>query len=401
MSYLYDYQKEAVEKLSNGKVLVGGVGTGKSRTALYWYFVKECHGEADEEFVPMMNPKPLYIITTAKKRDDCEWDKDMLPLLISSEDDYITVDSWNNIKKYADAKDSIFIFDEQRLVGSGTWVKTFYKIAKNNRWILLTATPGDTFKDYIPVFVANGFYRNKTDFETQHVEWDRFCKFPRYKKFHNTGKLIRFQREILVQMKPPKRTTEQIHIWRKCEYNHDKEHQAIMTRWDPYKNEPMQQASVLCYVLRRISNEDSSRLRTVGELIGVHSKVIIFYNFDYELNALRQYLSLNDVEFKEWNGHHHDSLPIGNRWAYLVQYTAGNEGWNCVTCDTIIFYSQNYSYKVMTQAAGRIDRLNTPYQFLNYYHLYSDSKIDTAIRAAVTKKKTFNEKVFKFAFEGG
>ena len=130
------------------------------------------------------------------------------------------------------------------------------------------------------------------------------------------------------------------------------------------------------------------------EIVEDHPKAIIFYNFDYELEILRNLYYGEDVEIAEWNGHKHQPIPRGDKWIYLVQYTAGAEGWNCITTDTIIFYSQNYSYKVLKQASGRIDRLNTPYTDLYYYHLVSKSGIDLAISRALKNKKQFNETRF-------
>ena len=48
----------------------------------------------------------------------------------------------------------------------------------------------------------------------------------------------------------------------------------------------------------------------------------------------------------------------------------------------------------MAQAAGRIDRLNSPYRDLYYYHLKSRSGIDIAISKALGQKKQFNERKF-------
>lgn len=393
---LYDYQLDAIERMTNGCILCGGVGSGKSRTSLAYYFTQE-GGELDP-YKPMHNrPRDLYIITTARKRDDLEWEGELVPFLLYTDPkknmfygNKVVIDSWNNIKKYKDIAGAFFIFDEQRVVGSGTWVKAFLKIAKHNRWILLSATPGDTWSDYIPVFVANGFYRNKTDFNREHAVYSRYTKYPKIERYINTGRLLRLRNEILVDM-DFKRQTVSHHEDVFVQYDIGKYKDAMRTRWDPFKDEPIQQASGLCYVLRRIVNQDESRQRALLELYEKHPKMIIFYNFDYELDILRELYYGEGVEIAEWNGHKHDRVPKGANWVYLVQYTAGAEGWNCIKTDTIVFYSQNYSYKVMQQASGRIDRLNTPFKDLYYYHIRSRSGIDLAITKALRDKKKFNE----------
>ena len=347
----------------------------------------------------MKKPKDLYIITTARKRDTNEWDYEMGPFRLSSnpEANYyknkVIVDSWNNIGKYVDVSNAFFIFDEQRVVGSGAWVKAFYKITKKNRWILLSATPGDSWMDYVPVFVANGFYKNKTEFNREHVIFNRFSKFPQVDRYVGTSKLTRLRNSILVDMEFDRKTVAH-HIDVSCKYDISKYKDVMKTRWDPYKNEPIQNASMLCYILRKVVNSDDSRIVSVMEILEKSPRVIIFYNFDYELDILKDMDYGPEVEVAEWNGHIHQPIPECDSWVYLVQYTAGAEGWNCIKTDTIIFYSQNYSYKIMAQSAGRIDRLNTPYTDLYYYHLKSKSGIDLAISRALTQKKQFNASRF-------
>ena len=394
---LYDYQLDAIKRMKNGCILCGGVGSGKSRTSLAYYYLKQGGDVVPKDYIPMTNPKDLYIITTARKRDTLEWEGELSPFLLSPNPEVnyykntIVIDSWNNIKKYANVTGAFFIFDEQRVVGSGAWVKAFLKIAKRNEWILLSATPGDTWSDYIPVFVANGFYKNKTEFISEHVVYSRFSKFPKIDRYLGTGKLLRLRNDILIDM-DFKRQTISHHDDAYVKYDIEKYKTAMRTRWDPYKNEPIQQASGLCYVLRRIVNEDDSRQIMLMEIFENHPKLIVFYNFDYELDILKGLYYREKVEIAEWNGHKHQPIPTSKSWVYLVQYTAGCEGWNCITTDTIVFYSQNYSYKVMQQAAGRIDRLNTPFKDLYYYHLKSRSGIDLAISKALSEKKQFNEK---------
>lgn len=393
--FLYDYQMDAVKKMHNGCILNGGVGSGKSRTGLYYYF-KEQGGSMDPDYVPMKNPKDLYIITTAMKRDSLEWEGELSQYLISTKpelnhyDNRVVIDSWNNIKKYKDVYGAFFIFDEDRVTGKGAWVKTFLNITRKNNWIILSATPGDTWEQYIPVFVANGFYKNKTEFTREHIIYSRFTKYPKIERYVNTGRLIKLRNQILIDMDFSRKTIphhEDVYV----RYDISKYKEAMRTRWDPFKDEPIQQASGLCYVLRRIVNEDESRQMALLELAEKHPRMIIFYNFDYELDILKGLYYGENVCIAEWNGHAHEPIPTSKSWVYLVQYTAGCEGWNCVKTDTIVFYSQNYSYKVLAQAAGRIDRLNTPYTDLYYYHLKTRSGIDLAISKALNEKKQFNE----------
>ena len=372
---LYDYQQDAVDRLKNGSILCGGVGSGKSRTSLAYYY-------------KVARTKDLYIITTARKRDTKEWEDEIEPFNLKRK---VTIDSWNNIGKYKDIVGAFFIFDEQRVVGYGAWVKSFLKITRVNEWILLSATPGDTWQDYIPVFIANGFYRNKTEFAREHIIYSRFSKYPKIDRYVNEGKLLRLRRQILVTMDFKRKTVshhEDIYV----SYDISLYKDVTRSRWDPYKNEPIPDASGLCYVWRKIVNTSEARQVALLEIFEKHPKLIVFYNFNYELDILKEMFgAYAGVQVAEWNGHKHESIPTGQSWVYLVQYTAGAEGWNCITTDTIVFYSQNYSYKIRQQAAGRIDRLNTPYTDLYYYHLKSRSGIDLAISKALKEKKKFNE----------
>ena len=393
---LYEHQREALKKMHNGCVLNGGVGSGKSITALAYYYIFICSGRIKPKFEPMLTPKNLYIITTARKRDTLEWEKELANFGLGTEpgDIYpklvIKIDSWNNIAKYIKVENAFFIFDEQRVIGNGTWVKSFLKIAKANQWILLSATPGDTWTDYIPVFIANGFYKNRTEFMQEHVQMRKVGNFWKVDRYFGVRQLERQRDRVLVDMEF-ERDTEAHHfdVW--CEYDRGKYREVSRLRWNPWKNEPCENASAMCYALRRLVNSDPSRLNRLLEILDEHPKAIIFYNFDYELETLKEILSETAYEVSEWNGHKHQPIPSGEKWCYLVQYGAGAEGWNCTRTDTIIFYSQNYSYKTMIQASGRIDRLNTPYKDLYYYHLRSHAPIDLAIARAIKDKKMFNE----------
>lgn len=400
---LYPHQIDAIRRMHNGCILCGGVGTGKSRTSLAYAYLEELGGKlkvnGEGHWTKPTVQKDLYIITTAKKRDSLEWEEELLPFGLSVDPKLsaghikVVIDSWNNIQKYKKVYGAMFIFDEQRVVGKGAWVKAFLKIARANHWILLTATAGDTWQDYIPVFIANGFYKNRSDFNMQHVIFKPYMKYPVIDHYVNQSILLHHRKDIMVIMKFDKKIEKRNHSVI-CKYDKMKYRRIFKDRWDIYDNCPIEETGKLCYLLRRVTNEDPSRLEEVRRLMIENPKSIIFYNFTPELHLLRNIAADLGYDIGEWNGEVHSEVPTSERWVYLCQYTAAAEGWNNTTTNVIIFYSQNYSYKTMVQAAGRIDRLNTPFKELHYYYLKSHSPIDLAISRSLAQKQNFNEKVF-------
>lgn len=390
MIQLTDYQISAIERLHNGSVLRGGTGSGKTLTSLVYIFEKILGGESP--LYPGHNYKkqnrdiPIYVITTPRKRDENDWISEaaLVPVNLT------IVDSWNNIKKYEKIENSIFIFDETKITGYGAWTYSFLKIAKRNKWILLSATPGDSLIEYASLFVANGFFKNKTDFERQHIIWSRFTKYPKVDRYMNVSKLLKLRDSILVEM-PDVRATTQNHKNVICDFDELNYKILFDRRWNIYDNKPIRDISQLCYLLRKLVNTDPSRIDALNTIYNKHPRLIIFYNFNYELYILREWCKSKKLLFAEWNGHNHDTLPDAKSWVYLCQYTAAQEAWNCITTDCIIFYSQTYSYKALHQSTGRIDRMNTPYKFLYYYHLVSLSSIDIAIQKTLARKENFNE----------
>lgn len=381
---LEPHQRSALNRLHNGSILWGGVGSGKTRVGISYYLKDSA-------------PAYLYVITTAKKRDSLDWQREAAAFGIGGDWNAtvagpIVVDSWNNIAKYADVKNAFFIFDEQRLVGSGKWVKAFLKIAKSNRWILLSATPGDTWLDYIPVFIANGFYKNITEFKREHVVYAPYVKFPKVERYLGVGKLVKLRNQILVHMPYKNETVRHpTMIW----VDHDAEalKAVVKKRWNHFEDRPIKNIAELFYVMRRVVNGDPSRLRAVFKLLEKHDKLIVFYNYNYELDILKEGLERlrqAGIAGAEWNGHRHEEIPKTKKWIYLVQYVAGAEGWNCVETNAICFYSLTYSYKNWEQAHGRIDRMNTPFTDLYYYIMRSKSQVDSMVWRSLKSKKNFN-----------
>ena len=401
-------QKKALSELRNGNILCGGVGSGKSRTGLAYYFVKVCGGQIDgkdrgldHDYVPMLFPKDLFIITTAKKRDKREWEDELNPFLLSSDPKVcyygdkirIVVDSWNNIKKYESITNAFFLFDEQRVVGYGAWSKAFIQIARNNQWIFLTATPGDCWMDYLSIFIANGFFKNKRDFERRHVIYNRYSKYPQVDRYVDDYILQRMRDSILVKIDYDKPTERHIETL-VADFNRESYRRLMRDRWNIYEDKPIENISELCYLLRRVTNSDPSRIEEAIKIAEKNPKLIVFYNHNYELDILREASWPKGTVVKEWNGQKHEEIPDSKRWVYLVQYAAGAEGWNCIETNAMLFYSQSYSYKMTEQAMGRIDRRNTPYRDLYYYVFRSYAPIDIAISRALKRKKNFNETRF-------
>ena len=372
-SKLYPHQEEALRKLKSGSILNGGVGSGKTLTSLVFY---------KKHF----SDKKLYVITTAKKRDTGDWEEDAEKAGVTIE----VVDSWNNIKNYIWLEDAFVIFDEQRVVGYSTWGKSFIHICRRNKWILLTATPGDSWIEYMTVFIANGFYRNKSDFIDQHVEFDQWVKYPKIKKYHNQGRLMQHRQHILVPMRFERKTTRHRKLI-KSSYDHEAYEKILVKRWNIFEEKPIENASEMLQCLRKLVASDDDRIFNAKFFMDVYDKLIIFYNYNYEREILINIAEELGREYWQWNGHAHEELPDTDKWLYIVQYTAGAEGWNCITTNTILFYSLNYSYKITEQAEGRIDRLNTPFTDLEYYFLTSESQIEKDIYKAIKTKEKFNE----------
>lgn len=401
-------QIDAVKKLHNGCVLCGGVGSGKTRTGITYYHCKVCKGKIngrdhgfESDFVPMKEPKDLYIITTASTRDKHEWDKELANFLLSPDPKLswygdkvkVMIDSWNNIAKYRDVCNAFFIFDEQRVSGGRKWAKTFAHIAKKNQWIFLSATPGDNWIDYLYIFIANGFYRNKSDFINKHVIYKRYTKYPDIERYMDEDYLDWLAKQILVNIELDRNTVRHVN-YIPVGFDRLAYRELILKRWDAENNEPIESVSKLCYLLRKVVNSDETRRQAALEIVRKHPKLIIFYKYDFELEILRGLSYPEGTVVAEWNGWHHNPLPESERWVYLVQYTSGAEGWNCITTDAMLFYSMDYSYKTMEQAMGRIDRRNTPFRDLQYYILQSRAPIDIAIARALKRKQNFNERRF-------
>lgn len=405
MVQLDKHQIDAIRTLKSGNILVGGVGTGKTRTAIAWWLFKVCKGQnqivtknTDGGFsrigkdLPMETPTDLYVITTARKRDSKDWELELTYFSETSQA-RVVIDSWNNIHKYEHVRDACFLFDEQRVVGYGSWVQSFLRIAKQNTWLLLSATPGDTWTDYIPVFIANGFYKNKTQFVDRHAVWDRYSKYPKIKRFVDENILYGLKRRITVDMEVPRHTVRHFNYIPVAYDRKTVEEVITEQRWNPYTEKPIKDVSEYCALLKRVIFADPSRLDATRKIIADHPRVIIFYSYDFELDQIRKLkdLCLEGFDYAEWNGHIHENVPTSQKWIYVVNYMAGSEAWNCITTDTVIFWSQNYSYKQMEQSCGRIDRMNTPYIDLNYYILRSRSGLDLAISRSLRQKKKFNE----------
>ena len=397
-------QIQAVRQLQNGSILAGGVGSGKTLTSLAWYLTSVCNAASFEKGGSLAKKKvkgspTLYVITTAKKRDSLEWEEEAARLGLSTDpacsftSSSIVVDSWNNIGKYSDREHAVFFFDEQRASGSGRWVKEFLKITKKNTWLLLSATPGDVWMDYLPVFMAHGFFRTRTEFMEDHVIFDRFAKYPKVKRYIGEAKLQRLRRSILVEMPVERHTTrERETVY--CDYNRDLYKWVVKNRMDPWTEEPLRDAGGVCRILRKVVSDNDWRSEQAKRILSSNERVIVFYNYNYELDRILAVAESLGLPTAQWNGHRHDAIPAEPRWVYICQYTSAAEGWNCTSTDTVLFWSLNYSWRVTEQCEGRIDRLNTPYSRLKYYFLESHSSIDEAVRRSLSSKKVFNERAF-------
>lgn len=392
---LWEHQREALRRMHIGCVLCGAPGSGKSMVGIA-FAIETITGHNFESGKSAEKPTTLYIVTTATKRDSLDWQGELARFGLTPKEPTrgisCVVDSWNNIRKHEKSK-GFFIFDEQRLVGRGAWAKAYRKIASRNPWILLSGTPGDTWMDYLQVFLGNGFYRNQTEFVEKHVEYDRFARYPKVKRYHNE-KLLRKHRDAILVRMPMERRTRRHEQRISCKYDYETYNETLRQRWDVLRNRPIEDAAGLARALRYIVVASGDRRGALLRLLTARKRVIVFYMYNYERDILRDVCEALARPWGEMNGTFHDEVPQGDEWAYLVQYTSGAEAWNCTTCDTIIFYSESYSWKQVEQAKGRIDRANTPYEDLYYITLTSESGFDRAVERALKRKERFNEAAF-------
>lgn len=361
--------------------------------AIVMFIEKIIGGSIDPPALPT-EPVDLYVITTPKKRDDLDWPKEAARFGISTNPEAsmggitLIVDSWNNIKKHTKVQDAFFIFDEQRAIGSGVWSKSFIAIAKRNRWVMLSATPADRWMDLVPVFIAKGFYKNKTQFVREHVVYSPYTKYPSIRMYLDIPTLKRHRDETFVIM-PFKRRTKTNIVDVPVMYDREATKLLKKTEWNPYKDYPIRNHPEYVHVLRRLIYSHASR---ISELIKIHIKakrLIIFYNFNYELDIMREGFA-NLTEVSEHNGHNHDPVPTGDNWVYLVQYISGSEAWECFSTNHMAFYSANPSYRATIQAMGRINRMTTTYKNLYYYRLMSESAPDKGMMKSFGNKEDFN-----------
>lgn len=365
------HQKLAVRKLHSGAILAGKVGSGKTFTALEFY---------KEKYIDL----PLIVITTAKKRNDADWETEANLLGL----EYPTVDSWNNISNYEN-RHAFFIFDEQHASGTGKWAKSFIKIAKKNKWIMLSATPGDRWIDFVPVFIANGLVENKTKFNERYVVYNPNTPFPKIDRYINTFELEAMRHAIVVAM-PDKRETVRHKKIVTTEYDRFLYTDVHDNRMSPFTKMPIKNASEYTQVMRKIVSTSPARVLEFKDLVSKFKRSIVFYNYNYELDIILQQLQSLGINTFVYNSKKHDPSPTEGEWCYVVQYSAA-EAWNNISTNRMIFYSPNYSYKVVEQCEGRIDRINTKYKDLYYYTLVSESSIDKSVIKAIKEKRIFNE----------
>lgn len=400
---LFPYQEDALKRMHNGCILCGGTGTGKSITSLAYIYTKELHGSiklnGKGEWKPPKVNKDIYIITVASKRDKGEWEDELCRFGLSTDISRsvngikVTIDSWNRIQHYKKVYGAVFIFDEDKVTGSGKWAKTFLYISRRNRWIILSATPGDKMIEYLYVFLANGFYKNKQEFIAKHVIRKPYVPYFDIQDYIRKPVLEKHRREVLVIMK---RDTDISIVNHNivCDYDRKKYKDVWARRWDIYEQKPIEETGKLLSLIRRVVNEDPDRVLKLKSVLAHQAKVIIFYNYNFELEILRKVCSELHFTIGEHNGQKHTEVPNTKKWVYICQYNSAGEGWNCVTTNQMIFYSLSYSYKAMKQAAGRINRINTSFKELHYYILQSKAPIDVAILRALSQKRDFNERAF-------
>ncbi|MBL0992197.1 MAG: DEAD/DEAH box helicase [Escherichia coli] len=419
---LFDYQKEAIENFESKPLNLSDVGTGKSYMSIGSYVKSEC--------------SKLLIICLAPKVNDFVEDSEIFNLNVTalnkgtkknkellSESNLVAISfesSWRltELNKWVD-KDTFIIIDESHKVSVSKskvtkFVMGLSKRAKYN--YLCTATPvsnGKLENWYPQLFISNVFRKPKKEFEQLFVIKQmrqmgsmRFMQITGYRNEHLLEQMID---EASVKYKRDKGYLPEDYVYKtKKPAMYNKLKKSRLYKDDNDLRVELDNSSKLFNSLRQVSHgflngiskqvskEPFERLDAILETHN-NERVVIFYNYKWEAEMLKQLLDKLKRPYGEYNGSVKDLKPFKNNdnGVVLAQYKSASTGINdFVISNVMVFNSMPLSSTEYLQAKGRTDRHGQDKTPL-YYHIVPDTPIEKKIFSVVTNGKDFTNEMIE------
>lgn len=394
MITLRSYQQDAVEALLNGKhIVVASCGVGKGFISLEW-----ARGTKKSN---------VLVITQASKvkSNDFVEEAKLLDEKWYNSQSSFTVVSWNSLAKWLkehqseNFADYAIIADEiQRIKNYSTGMgKSFLKIASHTKcWAGFTATPGESWIQMMPYFVACGFVKHKTDFTNKFCVTQSFKGYIEIIGYNHEEVLNKWWSGITyfpdtkeMEKQLPSETHKVVHFKAPTGYA-----KVLKTKTRLDTDEFIDTSMAMCHYLRQLccSKEKVEWLKEFVE--SLDTSCVVFYTYIEEGEKIKE--ALKGVKIWEINGKKHD-IPtadtIGKHDVVLAQWESGSASLNLQFMNYWVSFSPCYSLTTSCQSRGRIKRIGQTKPMF-YYYLKTDHTIENDIYKALKEKRDFSETVW-------
>lgn len=419
---LFDYQKEAIENYKEKSFNLSDTGVGKTVMALGSFIESKC--------------KKLLVICLAPKvvdfaEDGVLMNVDITPLnrgskknkelLAESDKVAISFESvWRipEFLKWVD-EDTFIIIDESHKVANTSSKVTKYvmKLSKKAKYTYLcTATPisNGKYEQYYPQLKMLGVYNGtKKEYYNMFVD-ERMTRmggsqFMQITGYRNIDLLENMVNQCSVNYKRDKPYLPEDYVYKtKKPAMFNKLKKNRMYKTDNGEVIELDNSSKLFNALRcvshgfllginkQVSKEPFERLQAILETHN-NERVVIFYNYNIELEMLKQLLSKLKRPTSEYNGARKDLKEFKGKYngVVLAHYKSASTGINdFVISNVMVFNSLPLSSIELTQSKGRIDRQGQGKKPM-YYFIIPDTPVEKKIFEQITNGKDFTNEMIE------
>lgn len=140
-----------------------------------------------------------------------------------------------------------------------------------------------------------------------------------------------------------------------------------------------------------------AKLEAFGDLLdGTSKRLVVFYNFDVELEGLTAELEKRCRRYGVLNGKAHDLSPFFDTddGVALIQYQSGAMGVNLQQADTCVYFSPPLASSLFEQSKKRIHRVGQDKSCM-YYELVSKGTVEEKIYDTLAMRRDYTEKLFE------